>query len=1096
MAIQSKTKSSLPHAGIALKVLFLSASVLPFSAIALAQDADAPIETTTDASDADRTLDTVTVTGTRQVIQSSIGIKRNATEIVDGLSAADIGDLPALSIGEALETITGAASHRENGGATEISIRGLGPFLSSTVVNGREATNGSGDRSVNFSQFPSELMNKLEIYKTQNASQIEGGVAGQIQLETIKPLDYGKRRIQFDLKGNVNPDQLNIEGSEAGDLGYRGTLSYVDQFDFGELGEVGLSFGLQRSDISQPEAEARSTGPTSNSRPACVISQGLAQFQQQEGDADSIGGTFTGFSNNPETQDRGDDDCDDFNDRRVSANQDQRGSDTEGFDTTIDPATGLAIDDGVPFAFAPSQRHYRQNDTRDTRDSFFGALQWQPNDRLDINADLQYSERIQTEIRADLTFNGGRRNDTSLNIGTGTDVTTFDTLDVTDSGAILYSVTDNSVEVQGGDYERNETYIGGGLAGSYDVSDKLTLSADLSYSKTERNEFATEYRLQSDISPVIQFDNRGDVPLYTLSDEVFDVNDHDLFVDRLRIRIDNDLERENTATALRLDGDYELDQGIFTNIQAGIRASEMNYLALDGGDGGNPGRIEIEFRNNNSNTDNNFGSRIRTPDDSESDVSIDTLSLANRFCRTNFEESDFLGSLRDGDLVTNIDDAGNVISSTNSWATFDVNCLAELAVNSVNANGLATDPDTGEIIQISSGLPSLVEEFQTTIDMTEQTNAIYAMANYETTLGTTPVRGNVGVRVVNTSVESVGYRNSFTINDNAGIFTISANDDTIRTVAEYDYTEVLPSFTAIFDLNDETLVRIGAFKALSRADPADMGFSRTIQVQNEDGDGEDITDPNNLVSGVVASGNPEFEPLTSWNFDAGVEYYPNDDTILAVGGYYKRFIGGFQNVVQNETFNIDGQDVTFGVSVPATSDEESDLYGIELTASHRFSYLPSYWSGLGAKVSYNYADSNFEFEDSRYGDAFRRELDGSLTQLADGIIAPANIPGLSKHVLSAQVYYQIGDLDLQGIYKYRSQYFQPFTSDGTRIRYVGDVGVFEARASYKINDNFKLSVEAINLFDEPKEQFAFVDDDRYEINQYGPRIFFGIKGKF
>ena len=62
--------------------------------------------------------------------------------------------------------------------------------LSATTFNGRMATNGSGDRSVNFSQFPSELMNKLAIYKTQDASLIEGGVAGLIELETLRPLDY------------------------------------------------------------------------------------------------------------------------------------------------------------------------------------------------------------------------------------------------------------------------------------------------------------------------------------------------------------------------------------------------------------------------------------------------------------------------------------------------------------------------------------------------------------------------------------------------------------------------------------------------------------------------------------------------------------------------------------------------------------------------------------------------------------------------------------------------------------------------------------------------------------------------------------------
>jgi iron complex outermembrane receptor protein len=165
----------------------------------LAQDqaADAPQGTTEEG-----VLEEVIVTGTRQLIKDSISIKRDNVMVVDGLSASDIGEIPALSIGEALESLTGVASHRENGGATEVSIRGLGPFLSATTFNGREATNGSGDRSVNFSQFPSELMNKIIVYKTQDATLIEGGVAGVIALETLRPLNYGKRRFQFDLKGN------------------------------------------------------------------------------------------------------------------------------------------------------------------------------------------------------------------------------------------------------------------------------------------------------------------------------------------------------------------------------------------------------------------------------------------------------------------------------------------------------------------------------------------------------------------------------------------------------------------------------------------------------------------------------------------------------------------------------------------------------------------------------------------------------------------------------------------------------------------------------------------------------------------------------
>ncbi len=71
---------------------------------------------------AEALLEEIVVTGVRRDIQNSIQLKRNSVEIVDGLNADEIGALPALSIGEALETITGATTHRENVGATEVSI--------------------------------------------------------------------------------------------------------------------------------------------------------------------------------------------------------------------------------------------------------------------------------------------------------------------------------------------------------------------------------------------------------------------------------------------------------------------------------------------------------------------------------------------------------------------------------------------------------------------------------------------------------------------------------------------------------------------------------------------------------------------------------------------------------------------------------------------------------------------------------------------------------------------------------------------------------------------------------------------------------------
>jgi iron complex outermembrane recepter protein len=283
----------------------------------------------------------------------------------------------------------------------------------------------------------------------------------------------------------------------------------------------------------------------------------------------------------------------------------------------------------------------------------------------------------------------------------------------------------------------------------------------------------------------------------------------------------------------------------------------------------------------------------------------------------------------------------------------------------------------------------------------------------------------------------------------------------------------------VMDLRDDLVFRGGVFRGMSRVDPSDMGYNRSFALNSS----EDITDPGDLISSVSGSGNPFSEPLMSWNIDTALEWYPNADSILAVGVYYKQFTGGFEQIRSLETFTVDGQPITAPVTVSQTNDDTSDLYGVELTASHRWN------NGLGFKLSYNWAHSNFEFQDSNYGEVTVRELDGSVVPLTVAIIEPGNVPGFSENVFSGQLYYQVGNFDTQLIYKYRSEYFQPYTSNGTRLRFIGDVGVWEARASYQLTDNFKLTLSAINILNEPKTQYFYTRDNLGEVNSY-------VRGKF
>ena len=960
------------------------------------------------ATEVEEDVEIISVTGTRRTIQDQIAIKREATTVVDGLSSEDIGDLPALSIGEALESITGAASHRENGGATEITIRGLGPFLSATHINGREATNGSGDRSVNFSQFPSELVKKVAIYKTQDASMIEGGVAGVIALETITPLDFGKQRVSAEVKLNYNPDEGNVDNSLQSDAGYRGTFSYVDQFEFDNGQAVGVSFGVQRQEISQPEAEYRSSSPSGSSLWACLNDP----TNTNEGFYRSSAG-----------------DCED----QVN------GSSNQGYDTEIDPETGKAVSDGTPYAWTGSSRSFRQNETSDERDAVFFALQYQPSADWDVNFDAQISDRTQQEARHDLIFLQKR----------ATPGVTGPTLVTNDVGGILHWEGEERIESAGEQFSREENYQGYGINIEHTVTDRLTVDLDLAYSKTEREELQISNRGRTSSQTFFSWDMGDEIPHFTLTD--FDVTDISNFTDSLRTRLDRENVRENEVISARLDFDYALDGNVFTSIQGGIRTSEMTFLQY-GGSQGNGSRNEFTL-----------------------DSGTEALDVLQG-CQIDFPESGFLSSVSDGDIVTNVDSDGNFVDSGtgSSWATYDNVCFSQ-AVAGSNADGVFAYP---EVEYENAG----------TIDVTEKTTSVYLMANYDTEMFGKFIRGNFGLRIVDTDVTSIGFRNSFdVVTSDTGVLSLVESDngslDKIKSGG--DYTKYLPSFNLVIDYSEDILFRAGIYRGMSRANPSNLGYSRTFQEDTE-GTATSISD---LLVGVNGSGNPDTQPLMSWNYDAAFEWYPNEDSILALSLYYKQFNGGFQQQTVIEDFTVAGETVSLPITNSVTSDEDSEILGLEASFSYRWD------NGIGMKFGYNYADTDFEFQDSLYGDTFVTDVDGNTTQLTDGIVESASVPGFSKHVFSSQLYYQIGGFDTAVIYKYRSEYFQPYTTNGTRLRYVDCVGVWEMRASYKIDEHFRVKAEAINLFSAPKSQDFFVEGNLGEVNDYGPRLFLGLSYK-
>lgn len=152
-------------------------------------------------------LQEIVVTGIRQSVQVSLDAKRSAVELVDVISAEDIGKLPDKNIADSLARVPGittSSAGANEGGFDEndrVSMRGTNPSLTQTLINGHAVSagdwfvlneTGTVGRSVSYTLLPSEIVSQVRVEKSSSASLVEGGVAGSIDIITRKPLDFAK----------------------------------------------------------------------------------------------------------------------------------------------------------------------------------------------------------------------------------------------------------------------------------------------------------------------------------------------------------------------------------------------------------------------------------------------------------------------------------------------------------------------------------------------------------------------------------------------------------------------------------------------------------------------------------------------------------------------------------------------------------------------------------------------------------------------------------------------------------------------------------------------------------------------------------------
>ena len=205
-------------------------------------------------------LQAVQVHGFISSIENSTALKRNANTIVEAVSAEQIGKLPGVSIADALGRLPGLAVQTVDGRPQVLTIHGLGPDFSTALVNGGQQVSTSNNRDVQFDQYPSSWFDNVVVHLSPEADLIGQGLAGTVDMHTIRPLDKPGPIAAVNARYIWNGMSQLADGPGVSNKGYNVNGIWVDQFADHTLG-VTLGVDLEHNP-SQIEHQAPWGYPT------------------------------------------------------------------------------------------------------------------------------------------------------------------------------------------------------------------------------------------------------------------------------------------------------------------------------------------------------------------------------------------------------------------------------------------------------------------------------------------------------------------------------------------------------------------------------------------------------------------------------------------------------------------------------------------------------------------------------------------------------------------------------------------------------------------------------------------------------------------
>ncbi len=206
------------------------------------------------AQEAGIVMEEVVITGIRRSLMDSISIKQESSSIVEALSAEDIGKLPDTSIAESLARLPGLAGERVNGRTSGVSVRGFNEDYVATTLNGRELLGIGDNRGVEYDLYPSEIISNAVVYKSPDATLVNQGLGGIVDLRTIRPLQHDRI---IAINANLEKNGMSSANPDFSDWGHRLAFTFSDTFNDGTMG---FAITLATMDSPSQEEQVRMWG--------------------------------------------------------------------------------------------------------------------------------------------------------------------------------------------------------------------------------------------------------------------------------------------------------------------------------------------------------------------------------------------------------------------------------------------------------------------------------------------------------------------------------------------------------------------------------------------------------------------------------------------------------------------------------------------------------------------------------------------------------------------------------------------------------------------------------------------------------------------